>query len=116
MSAETCEKKNIELDSALNHATIASCLSDEFNNLRAVEEIQLRKNKIAIAYARGASVIFNVESKEIEKIFYSKNNLQIEALDWFDENQIILGKSFENEVFCKKSRKIIFSNSLTRLQ
>ena len=101
------------MDSALNHAAIASCLSDEFNNLRAVEEIQLRKNKIAVAYARGASVLFNLESKEVEKIFYSKNNLQIEALDWFDENQIILGKFIFREI---KEENVFFLIVSKRLQ
>lgn len=111
--------KNTELDSELNHAAIASCLSDEFNNLRAVEEIHLRKNKIAIAYARGASVIFNIELKEVEKIFYSKNNLQIEALDWFDENQIILGKCILMSLFfyfCDINKKNFLFIAFIRLQ
>ena len=43
-------------------------------------------------------MLFNLESKEVEKIFYSKNNLQIEALDWFDENLIILGKFIFREI------------------
>ena len=79
------------MDLALNHATIASCLSDEYNNLRAVEEIHVRGNQIAIAYARGVAVIFNLDSKEVQKIFYSRNNLQIEALDWFDKTQVYIG-------------------------
>lgn len=94
LSTDTCTTADKKLDQLLNHTSINQYLSEEYQSggsLRAVEEIQICRDQAVIGYARGVAVLFDFIKNLPLKTFYSINNLQIEALDWFDPSQVYIG-------------------------